>query len=49
MVIRTKPCIPHLLEVKDEGIRGIADKEAYPVRTVNIISQQQYFVDHCLR
>jgi hypothetical protein len=26
----------------------VAEKEAYTVQTVNIISQQQYFVGHCL-
>jgi hypothetical protein len=28
--------------------RQVADKEAYTVHTINIISQRQYFVAHCL-
>jgi hypothetical protein len=42
-VAKTKPCIPHLLEIKDTGNqRGrerIASKGAYTVKTINIISQ----------
>jgi hypothetical protein len=40
-VVRTNLCIPHLLEVKGKGFRGvggIADNEAYTVHTINIIS-----------
>jgi hypothetical protein len=50
-VVVTKLCIPHLLEVKGKAIRGVggvADKEAYGVHTINIISQQQYFIARCL-
>jgi hypothetical protein len=39
------------LEVKDKGIRGVEGvevQEAFTVHTINIISQQQYFVAHCL-
>jgi hypothetical protein len=43
-VVGTKLCVPCLLEVKGKGIRGVANKEAYTVHTINIISQQQYFV-----
>jgi hypothetical protein len=42
-VVGTKPCVPRPLEVRDKGLRGVADKEA-SVRTANIISQRQYFV-----
>jgi hypothetical protein len=31
-----------------EGLGGVADKEAYTVHTINIISQRQYFVARCL-
>lgn len=30
------------------GLRGIADRDAYTVHTINIISQRQCFVAHCL-
>jgi hypothetical protein len=46
-----KPCIPCPSEVKGKGIRRmreVADKEAYSIHTINIISQQQYFVARCL-
>jgi hypothetical protein len=29
-------------------VGGVADTEAYTVRTINIISQRQYFVARCL-
>jgi hypothetical protein len=29
-------------------VGGGADKEAFTVHTINIISQRQYFVAHCL-
>jgi hypothetical protein len=27
-----------------DGLGGVADKEAYTVHTINIISQRQYFI-----
>jgi hypothetical protein len=39
------------LEVKGkevQGVGGVADKEAYTVHTINIISQRQYLVACCL-
>jgi hypothetical protein len=44
-------CARDALEVNGKGIRrvgGVADKEAYTVRTINIISQRQYLVSRCL-
>jgi hypothetical protein len=43
--------VRHPLEVKSMGIRrvgGVADKEAYAVHTINIISQRQFFGPSCL-
>jgi hypothetical protein len=31
-----------------EGLGGVADKEAYTARAVNITSQRYYFVARCL-
>jgi hypothetical protein len=30
------------------GVGGVADKKAYTVHTINIISQRQYIVARCL-
>jgi hypothetical protein len=43
-VVWTNLCARDPLEVKGRGIRGVADKEAKTVHTINIISQRQYFV-----
>jgi hypothetical protein len=48
-VVGTNLCVPRPLEIKGKGIRGVggvADKEAYSVRT--IVSQRQFFVPRCL-
>jgi hypothetical protein len=50
-VVGANLCIRGPLEVNGKGIRGVgavADKEIYTVHTINITSQQQYFVAHCL-
>jgi hypothetical protein len=50
-VIGANLCARDPLEVKGKGIRAIrvvADKEAYTVHSINIISQRQYFVARCL-
>jgi hypothetical protein len=44
-------CARDPLEVTGKGTRGVggvADKEAYAVHTINIISLRQYFVARCL-
>jgi hypothetical protein len=50
-VIGANLCARDPLEVTGKGIRevgGVTDKEACTVHTINIISQRQYFVAHCL-
>jgi hypothetical protein len=50
-VVRANLCNQDPLEVKGKGIRGVggvADKEAYTVYTIDIISQWQYFAARCL-
>jgi hypothetical protein len=47
-VIRANLCARDPLEVKGKGIRGVADKEAHTVYTIDIVSQRQYVVAHCL-
>jgi hypothetical protein len=50
-VVGANLCARDPLELKGKGFRGVggvADKEAYTVHTVNIISQRQYFVARCL-
>jgi hypothetical protein len=50
-VVGANLCARDQLKLKGKGIRGMegsADKEAYTVRTTNIISQRQYFVARCL-
>jgi hypothetical protein len=50
-VVGANLCVRRPSDVKGKGIRGaggVADKEAYTVHTINIISQRQYFVARCL-
>jgi hypothetical protein len=50
-IVGANLCVPGPLEVKGKGIREmgeVADKEAYTVQTINIISQRQYFIARCL-
>jgi hypothetical protein len=50
-VVGANLCPRDPLEVKGKvviGTGGVADKEAYTVHTINIISQLQYFVSRCL-
>jgi hypothetical protein len=50
-VVGANLCSRDPSEVKGKGIRGVgavADKEAYSVHTVDIISQRQYFAARCL-
>jgi hypothetical protein len=50
-VVGANLCVWGPLEVKGKGIKGVggvADKEAYTVHTINIISQRLYFVARCL-
>jgi hypothetical protein len=50
-VVGVNLCARDPLEVKGMGISGVggvADKEAYTVHTINIISQRQYFVARSL-
>jgi hypothetical protein len=41
-------CTRDPFEVEGKGIRGAADKEAYTVHIINIISQRQYLAARCL-
>jgi hypothetical protein len=50
-VLGANLCARDPIQVKCKGIRGaggVADKEAYTVHTINIISQRQYIVARCL-
>jgi hypothetical protein len=50
-VVGANLCARDPLEIKGNWIRGVggvADKEAYTVHTINIISQRLYFVARCL-
>jgi hypothetical protein len=40
-------CVRRSLEEKGKEIRGVTDREAYTVHTINIISRRQYFVARC--
>jgi hypothetical protein len=50
-VVGTNLCAWGPLKVNGKGIGGVggaADREAYTIHTINIISQPQYFVARCL-
>jgi hypothetical protein len=51
-IVGTNLCVAHPLEEKrqrgSDELGGVAEKEAYTVHAINIISQRQYYVARCL-